>query len=41
MILLNQQSEFEILKRTLNKNNITCPTFVYSILDGYMETRVC
>ena len=39
MILLNQ-SEFEILKRTLNKNNITCPTFVYSILDGYIQGTV-
>lgn len=39
MISLNQ-SEFKNLKRTLNKNNITCPTFVYSILDGYIQGTV-
>ncbi len=39
MLLLNQ-SEFGNLKRTLNKNNITCPTFAYSILDGYIQGTV-
>lgn len=39
MIILNQ-SDFENLKSTLNKSNITCPTFVYSIMDGYIQGTV-
>lgn len=39
MIILNQ-NKFTDLKRTLNKNNINCPTFAYSILDGFIQGTV-
>lgn len=39
MLILNQ-TEFDNIKSILNKNNVTCPTFIYSILDGYIQGTV-
>ncbi|MEH7121874.1 GNAT family N-acetyltransferase [Bacillus sp. JJ1773] len=39
MIILNQ-SEFDKVKSKLRGNNVTCPTFAYSVLDGYIKGTV-
>lgn len=39
MIILNK-SEFDYVKMLINKNIVICPTFAYSILDGYIQGTV-